>query len=138
MLGSLAKKFLKGGKPDAEEWKLDWKERNRALVAAIKEGRVEEARDQAEALVTHVENRFSKDAPEKATTYNNMGMVLLLEQDFELAEECFREAVAMRKRLFGDKHKEVAVIYLNFIELYKNMAREILLGTVESVPLEEA
>ncbi|MEW5733927.1 MAG: tetratricopeptide repeat protein [Thermodesulfobacteriota bacterium] len=137
MLGNLAKKFLKGGKPSENEWKLDWQERNRALVAAIREGRAEEARDMAEALVAHVEERYTRDAPERATTYNNMGMVLLMEKDFELAEECFREAVAMRRRLFGAQHKEVALIYLNLIELYKHMAREILLATVESVPAEE-
>ena len=66
---------------------------------------------------------------EKATAHNNFGMALMLNRDYDLAEECFRSALAMRRRLFGDTHNEVAVILLNLARLYQIQAEEIMMGT---------
>ncbi len=106
--------------------KFDWTEKNRALVALINAGRIEEAMEPAQELVEHVDRHFKRDSPEKATTYNNMGMVFMLSGDTVLADDCFRDALEMRKRLYGREHREVAVILLNLAHLYKIMARRIL------------
>jgi tetratricopeptide (TPR) repeat protein len=108
---------------------FDWNERNRALVALINAGRIDEALAPAQELVDYVDRRFRRDSKKKATTYNNMGMVFMLSGDHELAEECFRDALEMRKRLFGRDHREVAVILLNMAHLYKLMAGRILKET---------
>lgn len=108
---------------------LDWDERNRTLVALINAGRIDEALAPAQELVAYVDRQFRRDSKKKATTYNNMGMVFMLSGDYELAEECFRDALAMRKRLFGKEHQEVAVILLNMAHLYKLMAGRILKDT---------
>lgn len=108
---------------------LDWEERNKALVALINAGRISEALAPAQELVDYVDRRFRRDSKKKATTYNNMGMVFMLSGDHELAEECFRDALAMRKRIFGKDHQEVAVVLLNMAHLYKLMAGKILKNT---------
>jgi tetratricopeptide (TPR) repeat protein len=107
----------------------DWNEKNKALVALINAGRIEEALAPAQELVAYVDRRFRRDSKKKATTYNNMGMVFMLSGDYELAEECFRDALEMRKRIFGRDHQEVAVILLNMAHLYKLMAGKILKAT---------
>ncbi|MDI6797102.1 MAG: tetratricopeptide repeat protein [Desulfatibacillaceae bacterium] len=134
MLSAIAKKFSSKSKhkQSRQDIELDWKKKTQALLYLIRTGKKDEAIDLATELVEFVEERFPKDAPEKATTYNNMGMVLMLEHDWDLADECFREALAMRRRLFGDMHKEVALTYMNLIELYKQRAYEILSATKET------
>jgi hypothetical protein len=77
-------------------------------------------------LLEYVDQTYRGDAEQKATTYNNMGMTFLLSKDYPLAEQCFRDALAMRKRIFGDRHNEVAVILLNLSQLYNIQAQEIM------------
>jgi hypothetical protein len=77
-------------------------------------------------LLEYVDQTYRGDAEQKATTYNNMGMTFLLSKDYPLAEQCFRDALAMRKRIFGDHHNEVAVILLNLSQLYNIQAQEIM------------
>jgi tetratricopeptide (TPR) repeat protein len=119
--------FRKSG--DGASADLDWNEKNKAVVALINAGRIDEALAPAQELVAYVDRRFRRDSKKKATTYNNMGMVFMLSGDYDLAEECFRDALAMRKRLFGKDHQEVAVILLNMAHLYKLMAGKILKDT---------
>lgn len=114
-----------------------WREKNEALVAAMKEGRLEEARETAQELLEFAESKLSRNDPETATSYCNMGMVLLVEKEHLLAEECFREALALRRKIFGPDHKETALLYLNLIELYKQMAQAILYRTVETTDMKE-
>ncbi len=135
MISRLAKKLGIRGREDIA---VQWKEDNTQLVTLIRGGKVEQARDLAQKLLEYVERNFTKDAPEKATTYNNMGMVLMMDKDYELSGECFQETLAMRRRLFGPDHKEVALVLLNLIELYKQEARAILLkNPVEAGPPPE-
>ena len=134
MIGSIGKKLGRGKKEDARAL---WHEKNQALIALLKENRAPEARDLAQEILELAEGRLSRSAPETATSYCNMGMLLLLDKDYELAEECFREALALRKKIFGPSHKEVAVIYMNLIELYKQMAQAILYGSVESTTVDK-
>ena len=105
---------------------VDWKEENQALVDLIRGGKAEEAMEAGQKLMDFVDRKFSKDAPEKATTYNNMGMVLMMHGEHELAEECFREALGMRQRLFGHDHRDVALVMMNLAQLYKIRAQQIL------------
>lgn len=112
----------------------DWQEKNSRLVALVNARKVDEALEVGHELLHYVDKKHKKDAREKATTYNNIGMAFLLAREYALAEECFREALAMRKRLFGDNHNEVAVILLNLVQLYKVQAQEIL--SVNRVSLE--
>jgi tetratricopeptide (TPR) repeat protein len=105
----------------------DWDERNSKLVALINDGKVDEAMVLGQELLEFVDRTYRKDSRRKATTYNNMGMVFLLAKDYPLAERCFRDALEMRKRIFGEGHNEVAVILLNMAELYKRQAQEIVL-----------
>ena len=105
---------------------LDWKEKNRVLIETIHAGDIEGALLLGQEMVDYVDRVHRKDAKEKATTYNNMGMVFMMNRDYELADECFRDALAMRKRLFGADHNEVGVVLLNLAELYRRQASEIL------------
>jgi len=114
----------KAGEPDNPDF--DWKEKNAALIAAINGSDIETALALGQELVEYADRTFRKDTPQKATTYNNMGMVFMMSGDYELADECFRDALAMRKRIFGKDHNEVAVILLNMAELYRLQAREIM------------
>jgi hypothetical protein len=57
-----------------------------------------------------------------------MGMVFMLAKDYDLADKCFREALEMRKRIFGKDHNETAIILLNMVQLYKTQAQEILMA----------
>jgi|GEM_PF-1856815 len=116
-----SKKEYAGSAPDFE-----WKEKNSELIAAINKPDLDKALALGQELVEYVDRVFRKDNPQKATTYNNMGMVFMMKGDYELAEECFRDALAMRKRIFGKDHNEVAVILLNMAELYRIQAREIM------------
>lgn len=105
---------------------LHWEENNRKLIELIHSGDLAQAVIVGQQLVDDVDRVYRKDAKEKATTYNNMGMAFMLSGDYELAEQCFREALAMRIRLFGEQNNEVAVIMLNMAELYNRNAREIM------------
>lgn len=113
-------------KEDPEE--IDWPTRNRELVALIRERKVAEAVELATQLAEYVDRKYNKDAKEKATAHNNLGMALMLNRDYDLAEECFRSALDMRRRLFGDVHDEVAVILVNLARLYQIQAEEIMRG----------
>ncbi|MCX5852455.1 MAG: tetratricopeptide repeat protein [Deltaproteobacteria bacterium] len=103
-----------------------WREKNNELVGLLNAGKIQEALDRGKEMVEFVDRKFKGDAREKATTYNNMGMVFMLQRDYDLAEQCFHDALNMRKRILGDVHNEVAVIYLNLVELYRRQAQEIL------------
>jgi tetratricopeptide (TPR) repeat protein len=122
-LFSLKNKTGDSGRKSKE---IVWQERNRALVALINAGKVDEALILGQEMVEFVDRRYRRDTPPKATTYNNMGMVFLLARDYELADQCFREALAMRRRIFGADHNEVALVLMNMVQLYKTQAQEIL------------
>jgi tetratricopeptide (TPR) repeat protein len=124
MFGAI--KWRKNAKQEQQE--IDWQTRNRELVALIRERKVAEAVELATQLAEYVDRKHSKDAKEKATAHNNLGMALMLNRDYDLAEECFRSALDMRRRLFGDLHDEVAVILLNLARLYQIQAEEIMRG----------
>ncbi len=127
MIGKIGKKL--GFSPREED--PGWDARNRALVAVIQAGDLPRALEDGKKLVEYVDRKFPRDAPEKATTYNNMGMIFLMAKDFEMAEEAFRDALAIRRRLFGERHREVALILLNLVEMYRLLAQDILLETKE-------
>ena len=110
-----------------EQEAADWQAKNRELVSLIQERKITEAVDLAGQMVDHVDRKYRKDAKEKATAHNNLGMALMLNRDYDLAEECFQSALAMRRRLFGDTHNEVALILLNLSRLYQIQANEIML-----------
>jgi tetratricopeptide (TPR) repeat protein len=110
----------------SEKDEFDWEAKNRELVALLTAGKVGEALIVGQELLDYVDGKYKKDAPEKATTYNNMGMTFLLSKEYPLAEDCFQNALAMRKRIFGDNHNEVAVILMNLSQLYRVQAQEIM------------
>jgi tetratricopeptide (TPR) repeat protein len=110
-----------------EQEAADWQAKNRELVALIQTQKVTEAVALAGELVDYVDRKYRKDAKEKATAHNNLGMALMLNRDYNMAEECFRSALEMRRRLFGDTHNEVALILLNLARLYQIQAKEIML-----------
>jgi tetratricopeptide (TPR) repeat protein len=118
----IAKKL--GGGKDV----YNWQEKNKQLVALINARQVEQAIELGQEMLDYVDRKYRKDAKEKATTHNNVGMVFLLNRDYGLAEECFHSALAMRRRIFGDNHNEVAVILLNLVQLYRVQAEEIMLA----------
>jgi tetratricopeptide (TPR) repeat protein len=103
----------------------DWKEKNNELVGLIRNNRIDEAIELGQAIVDWVEKTYRKDAPEKATTYNNMGIAHMVAEEYDLADKCFREALEMRKRIFGEDHSEVGGILLNLARLYKIQADRI-------------
>ena len=103
-----------------------WQEKNQRLLALIRERDIDRALAEGQELVEFVDRRFRRDAPEKATAYNNMGMAFMLARDWELAEQSFRDALAMRRRLLGSDHNEVALILMNLSQLFKTRAQEIL------------
>jgi hypothetical protein len=111
----------------------DWQAKNRELVMLINARKLEGALTLGQEMVEYVDRAFKKDSPEKATTYNNMGMVFLLTRDYAMAEESFRAALEMRKRIFGENHNEIVVVLLNMVQLYKMQAQEIMMvNTVEA------
>ena len=103
-----------------------WKEKNSDLIALINSREIDQAMTVGQELLRFAEKNFQKNSREKATTYNNTGMVFFLARDYELAEKCFNKALKMRKQIFGDKHNEVAVVLMNLAQLYKAQADEIL------------
>lgn len=115
---------------------FDWKENNARLVALIQERKIDEALALGQEMVDYVDKMYRKDHPEKATTYNNMGMIFLLARDYGLAETCFQEALAMRRRIFGREHNEVAVILLNLVQLYKVQAEAIMYLNRVQIPVD--
>jgi tetratricopeptide (TPR) repeat protein len=115
---------------------FDWQENNARLVALIRERKIDEALALGQEMVDYVDKMYRKDHPEKATTYNNMGMVFLLARDYGLAETCFQEALAMRRRIFGREHNEVAVILLNLVQLYKVQAEAIMYLNRVQIPVD--
>lgn len=121
----MLKRKKAGSDGPKKEKEVLWQERNSELVALINERKIDGAMERAQELVEFVDKKFRGDTKEKATTYNNMGMVFFLARDFDMAEECFHDALNMRRRLFGDVHNEVAVILLNLAELYRTQAQEI-------------
>ncbi len=116
--------FLYGGEGREEEF--NWQEKNREFTALINARKIDAALVMGQELLDYVETKYKKDAPEKATTYNNMGMAFLLSKEYSLAEDCFHRALDMRRRLFGENHNEVAVILMNLVQLYTMEAREIV------------
>ena len=111
------------GKDDTE-----WQEENRKLLSLINARKVEEAVALGQELMEYVDKRYKKDSKEKATSYNNAGMAFLLNREYSIADECFRHALEMRKRIFGREHNEVAVILLNLAQLYRVQAQEIMMA----------
>ena len=107
---------------------FNWQQKNGELVALINQNKIEDAVVLGQELVEYVDRAYRKDSKEKATTYNNMGMVFMLAKDYDLADKCFREALEMRKRIFGKDHNETAIILLNMVQLYKTQAQEILMA----------
>lgn len=105
-----------------------WQEKNRGLLSLINARKVEEAVALGQELIEYVDKRYRKDSKEKATSYSNAGMAFLLNREYSFAEQCFQHALEMRKRIFGDKHNEVAVILLNLAQLYRVQAQEIMLA----------
>jgi hypothetical protein len=124
MFGAIKRR--KNDKQEQED--IDWQTRNRELVVLIQQRKVKEAVELAGQLAEYVDAKYRKDAKEKATAHNNFGMALMLNRDYDMAEECFRSALDMRRRLFGDIHDEVAVILLNLARLYQIQAEEIMRG----------
>jgi hypothetical protein len=120
------RKTVKDGDGTKKTAVEEWQFRNRELVGLINTRRIDEAVVFGQDLVEYVDKKFKKYAPEKATTYNNMGMAFLLKKDYGMAEMSFFSALEIRKRLFGDDHNEVALIYLNLSQLYKIRAQEIM------------
>jgi tetratricopeptide (TPR) repeat protein len=118
------KNFKRSSGQDPKQ-KWNWQEKNTELVALIRSNRIDEAVELGQAIVEWVDRAYRKDAPEKATTYSNMGMAYMLIDDYELADKCFRESLEMRKRIFGNDHNEVGVILLNMVRLYKIQADRI-------------
>jgi tetratricopeptide (TPR) repeat protein len=107
--------------------KTTWQEENKILIGLMQSGKLEEAMEQAHKLLDYVDKKYGKkDHPERATTYNNMGMVLMMQKMYDLAEEALRDALGMRRRIFGPDHREVAVVLLNLVQLYKMQANDIL------------
>jgi len=104
---------------------FNWEGKNNELVALINDRKIEEALSLGQSLVEYVDRTFRRDAAQKATSYNNMGMAFMMAEDYELADRCFREALEMRKRLYGKDHNEVAVILLNMVQLYRIQAEAI-------------
>ncbi len=111
---------------DTEEDEFNWQEKNREFTTLLNARKIDEALALGQTLMDYVDRRYPRDAREKATTYNNMGMAFLLSREYPLAEQCLRSALDMRRRMLGDNHNEVAVILLNLVELYKVQAQEIM------------
>jgi uncharacterized protein HemY len=114
------------GQDPKQQW--TWREKNDELVALIRGNRIEDAIELGQTIVDWVDRTFRKDAPEKATTYSNMGMAYMIGDDYELADKCFREALEMRRRIFGKDHNEVGVILMNMARLYKIQADRIFVA----------
>ncbi len=117
---------LKSGSSTREPY--DWQKKNAELVVLINENKIEAALELGQQMVEYVDRVHRRDTPEKATTYNNMGMVFMLAGDHELADQCFRQALEMRRRIYGKDHNEVAVILLNMVQLYKIQAERIFMS----------
>jgi tetratricopeptide (TPR) repeat protein len=122
VFGSISKRRSAKQEEDAAQWQA----KNRELVVLIRERKITEAVELAQQIVEYMDKKFRKDSREKATAHNNLGMALMLNKDYDLADECFRSALAMRRRIFGDSHNEVALVLLNLVRLYQIQAQEIM------------
>lgn len=121
-------KNLKSKSGSGKRAAFDWEKKNAELVALINAKKIDAAVELGQQIVGEVDRTFRRDAPEKATTYNNMGMVFMMAKDYELAEASFRQALEMRRRIYGKDHNEVGVILLNMVQLYKTQAEEIFMS----------
>ena len=67
-------------------------------------GKLDAARAQLEKSVTLAEQALGKDAPELASSLNNLGGLLVRLGKYDQAERALRRAVDIRTRLFGEDH----------------------------------
>ena len=122
-MGFFRRLFGRGPTKDTD---TTWNEDNQRLIALIRERRIEDAAELGGDLVAFAEKYYPRESKERATSYNNMGLALMMAGDYALAEECFRDALGIRLALFGPEHNQVAVVFLNLAQLYKVQAQGIL------------
>ena len=66
-----------------------------------------------EALATRRELSSGRDDADLAGSMNDLANLLRRKADYAEAEELYRDALAMRQRIYGDEHPEVATILNN-------------------------
>ena len=109
--------------------KLDetWLKDNQALLELIKEKKNDEALAKAADTINYLKGKKMLESAEAATTHNNLGMIYLTKGNFAEANSHLVQALALRTKLYGGESIEVATVWLNLSELYKQQAQYIFL-----------
>jgi tetratricopeptide (TPR) repeat protein len=107
--------------------KLDerWVRENQQIMELFKEKKLDEGIKAGLATMEYLKEAKLGDSQEAATTLNNLGMFYLMKGQFADSQQSLAKALNIRSRIFGDTSIEVATVWLNFSELYKNQAHYI-------------
>ncbi len=76
-------------------------------------GKINEALKYAEKAVKISEDNFNEDHPKRASSYNQMGVTLMLLGKYDLALEYINKAIEIREKLFDHNHLDIATSYNN-------------------------
>jgi hypothetical protein len=107
--------------------KLDerWVKENQQIMELFKEKKLDEGIKAGQATLDYLKEAKLLEGQEAATTFNNMGMFYLMKGQFANSQVNLAKALNIRTKIFGDTSIEVATVWLNISELYKNQAHYI-------------
>ena len=81
------------------------------------------ARQKAEGLLSMAEEKYGKESREYMSLVHRLGIMHMLESDYERAEACFLEAMAAADGSLDIKPEELADIAKHLTMLYEAKAR---------------
>jgi tetratricopeptide (TPR) repeat protein len=108
--------------------KLDekWGKENQQVMDLFKDNKYDEALKTSLATFDYLKESKLLDGPEAATTYNNLGMIYLMQGRFADSQQNLLKALDIRIRIYGDSSLEVATVWQNISDLYKLQSQYIV------------
>ena len=99
-----------------------WLEVSQAGLRAAEEGLLQEA-ERAFREALRLSEGFAGDDRRRATSINNLAYILHAQGQYVAAEPRYLESLAMRERVLGKDHADVAQSCNNLAELYRALGR---------------
>ena len=108
--------------------KLDerWGKENQQVMDLFKDKKYDEALKTSLATFNYLKESKLLDGPEAGTTYNNLGMIYLMQGRFADSQKNLLKALDIRIRIYGDSSLEVATVWQNISDLYKLQSQYIV------------
>ncbi len=101
----------------------DWDRHMRAGDAAYQQGNYAEAVKQTKAALSLAE-AFGPNDPRLAQTLNNLAFLYETQGNYAEAEPLFKRALAMREKVLGPTHPDVATTLEDYAELLRKTKRK--------------